>query len=424
MQLSAKRVYQWLFIFMVFFLFAPNGYGLIIPYYSTSSSLYRYIIIGLFIILIFTKHLRNLPTANFLFMLICLIVCISNNYDLANHNYAYIQMFCLVVLMSLFCVTDAEWIYTFENTIFAISSFYMIATLLFFFVPPLYSSVAIPIFQSSSVFDLQSEYNRGIMFGFTTHYSSNAIYLALGLIVSVARAFFSGHRKKNKEIILSFLFLFTLLLTGKRAHIIFSFVAIIVTYYCYSARKKLGRIFKIMAFIIVGIFAMYIMSFFVPQVMNFVNRFIETAEHGDMLMYRDVFYAYALDGFTNAPILGNGWMWYNQTINLNSAYNVHNIYIQLLAETGIVGFIFFVGYFIYAFLRAANLMIQIKKEGNKYLECFSFPIAAALMFQVFFICYGMSGNPLYDTEVFIPYLISTIAVESVYVYQRKWRISK
>ena len=409
---------------MVFFLFAPNGYGLIIPYYSTSSSLYRYVIIGLFIILLLTKRLKNVLTANFLFMLICLLVCISNNYDLANNNYAYVQMFGLVVLMSLFCVTDAEWIYTFENAILVISSFYMITTLLFFFVPSLYSSIAIPIFQNSSVFDLQSEYNRGIMFGFTTHYSSNAIYLALGFIVSVAKAFFSGNRKNCKEVFLSFLFLFALLLTGKRAHIIFSIVAIIVTYYCYAAKEKFGRIFKIMALIIVGIVAVYIMSFFVPQVMNFVNRFIETAEQGDMLMYRDVFYAYALDGFTKAPILGNGWMWYNHTINLNSAYNVHNIYIQLLAETGIVGFIFFVGYFIYAFVRAAHLLVQIKKEGNEYLERFSFPIAATLMLQVFFICYGMSGNPLYDTEMFIPYLISTIAVESVYVYQRNWRVVK
>lgn len=330
-------------------------------------------------------------------------------------------MFSLAVLMSLFCVTDTNWISTFENTILVISSFYLITTLLFFLIPPLYSRIAIPILQNSSVFDLQSEYNQGIMFGFTTHYSSNAIYLALGLIMSVARAFFSGHKRNYQEIVLSFLFLFALLLTGKRGHIIFSVAAIIVAYYCYAAKEKFGRIFKIMALVIVGTIGLYTMSYFVPQVMNFVNRFIETAEEGDVLMYRDVFYAYALEGFKKAPIWGNGWMWYNYTTKLNSAYNVHNIYIQLLAETGIVGFSIFVGYFIYAFIRAARLLIRIKKREDKHLEGFSGHIAAALMVQVFFICYGMSGNPLYDIEVLIPYLISTVAIESIYVYQEKWR---
>ena len=70
----------------------------------------------------------------------------------------------------------------------------------------------------------------------------------------------------------------------------------------------------------------------------------------------------------------------------------HNVYIQLLAETGIIGFLS------YAIAITTSLLMSIKKLKNALkgknkmvMEILGFSI----LMQIIFIIYSITGNPLY-----------------------------
>src|SRR5699024_6665743 len=103
--------------------------------------------------------------------------------------------------------------------------------------------------------------------------------------------------------------------------------------------KKTTRIFKLCGIAIISLVIFDIASQFVPELANFINRFRQTAEMGDVTLGRAARFAESMQIFLSNPILGIGWngssYYFAQSTGI--FINVHNIYIQLLCETGIIG---------------------------------------------------------------------------------------
>lgn len=85
-------------------------------------------------------------------------------------------------------------------------------------------------------------------------------------------------------------------------------------------------------------------------------------EAGDVTLGRTKMWAAALKFFKSNAVFGIGW----EQIRHRTIWqlNIHNIYIQLLAETGIIGFLFFVSFFIYILVRSIRLLSQMKMTTN------------------------------------------------------------
>ena len=113
-------------------------------------------------------------------------------------------------------------------------------------------------------------------------------------------------------------------------------------------------------------------------------------------MSRDVFYAEAWEMFMENPIFGCGWRQMTDIIE----HDVHNIYIQLLAETGIVGFSVYVFLIFYGVFIAIKLLRCYSKDKKK-----SILLLFSAYYIFFFALYGLTGNPLYDEQPFYTFMI-------------------
>lgn len=83
-------------------------------------------------------------------------------------------------------------------------------------------------------------------------------------------------------------------------------------------------------------------------------------------------------------------------------YSAHNIYLQVLGESGIIGLLLFGEFLIYNLYHTIMLIIKNNKKriGNKGVLYFS------LYMQILVVVYGITGNPLYSLYQFLLYIIA------------------
>ncbi|MGN1131263.1 MAG: O-antigen ligase family protein [Ruminococcus sp.] len=236
--------------------------------------------------------------------------------------------------------------------------------------------------------------------GFTSHYSHNSMYIALGAIAWFA---FAVNSKKKSHIILCLLAIVAMLFTQKRGPLIALVIAILLTAVLRekgSLSKRFTKYVIAGVIILVGVYIAYLLF---PVLFAVFDRF---SNSDDLLSNRGYLWEYAWDLFKSSPIWGHGWGYYANSIdiNINSAdvsnINAHNIYLQLLADTGIIGTLIFLVPMIFTLFVSIKLIKRNKNDG------IAPELAFSLCFQIFFLIYGFSGNPLYDRQMFIPYMIS------------------
>ena len=214
------------------------------------------------------------------------------------------------------------------------------------------------------------------------------------------------------------IFITALLFLQKRGFIVDIVISIFAIWICGRQTesafkinvKRLVRIAVILIAIAVVSLGLY---YTIPDIKYAVGRLIERFTDEDVtLSGRTVLYAFAYSLFKNNPLWGIGWGAFRaQTVGIfsslsTSTYEVHNVYLQLLCETGIVGLILFL------LSVGSSLLLGIKryraklKEKNKDKQLYY--IQLGLFLQLFFLAYCISGNPLYDYNFLITYFIGIL----------------
>ena len=85
----------------------------------------------------------------------------------------------------------------------------------------------------------------------------------------------------------------------------------------------------------------------------------------------------------------------NYHISGISAYLTHNIYIGLLAETGIVGTVIYLSFMISCLVATVKLRKSVLEQKDPLLR---HVYLYALLLQFWFVIYGFSGNGIYDAN--------------------------
>ncbi|MDO5147049.1 MAG: O-antigen ligase family protein [Eubacteriales bacterium] len=255
---------------------------------------------------------------------------------------------------------------------------------------------------------------------------NTAGYLAycIGLLFSIH--FIRRYKKINTMNIVIFIVSFlALLLVGKRSILLCAVAAIVIIYILSGrASKKIQKFFFLVLITLVLMRILPLTAELFPEI-NTITRIADSINgllYGqDITSGRSTLLGYALLQFESAPILGIGWKGFNRLTtslyNYSAAHYVNNDYVQVLCETGIVGFICIYLPMIICLIKTIRLYTAVAKSELNDIGKTSFVFS--LFIQLFYIMYSFFEIPLYDRCFFFMYII---AVSIGYCVQKEFRV--
>ena len=282
----------------------------------------------------------------------------------------------------------------------------VIATYVFLLVPGLYKFMIalyglIPVGTSGGT--------AGYRAGLQNHYSQNGTLIAFVLLVLGGCLLYYVTEAKTINypiLVMTLLSFAAIILTSKRAHFLFTLAAFCAVYFIANPKQILGRGFKLFAALLLGAAALYFMSFHVSAIQTLLARLM-TAGNDSQTRTRFKMWALAIELFKKHPVMGIGWGGYKQVYAAElyqdwqpigaKFLNSHNTYLQLLCETGVIGF------FIYLWASLGTLLVTAKAlMYRRSLASWKRKILyVSVASQVFVLFYNFTGNTLYDYTIFM-----------------------
>ena len=350
---------------------------------------------------------KLLPVA---IILICFLSFVAaNRYFSFDTGLGWLVFFSLCFIAAVLLGNDTvDWITIAVKIVAVCGVIHAVATIGFLVLPHLYTGWFKPHFYSGVTTA------TGYKSGLTNHYSTNGMYLAWGLITCFYNWQSAGRRDGRKWQLAALVVLAALLLTTKRMHLIVGIGSCLVVYLLLNSGKgSFKTTIKIVAFAIVALAVFYVASLYVPELAKVIAR-LQDVELDEA---RSSYYAICLDLFGSSPIVGHGWGSFTSALyqsgvsdlarlyrNGNLSQDAHNVYLQLLAEEGLVGLLLFLG------AAVTSLVVSIRSALSRKYGVSGGLYALAVGIQVFFLLYCFTGNPLYEPVEYSIYLIIGISL--------------
>ena len=378
------------------------------------SSDTRYLIWGgLIILTLLAQKLKIRKTFVYVPWLFYIMMILFNNQELAHGRYQNTERLILCIIMIFVCAYKSEWIRSVPKMIVAIGIPNVIATLLFLVNDSLYR-----IFISKTYGEYQSgtEYGKyGYRAALADHYSQNATYISM-VVLALFALFLMEKQKRRKTFwgVLLGISVIALLLTSKRAHLLFCVAAAIIVYYLAYPQKRLEKTFKLVITGAVVAFGLAVVSEYIPQINNVFERF-QTAGTDKETVGRFIMWNYAFGLFKQKPLFGTGWWGFRYSgitnVRADALTGCHNVYIEILANCGVVGFVIFIIALISAiYITLRSIKFCIDKELLEY----KIVLLCSAAIQIFCLMYCMTGNVMFD-RTFHFYIVAVILSVSFYL---------
>lgn len=347
--------------------------------------------------------------------LICmeLIMLFWNNHTIYAEGIKGIYGQFVPLLFFFACCRDREWFPIVIKAMMVFGLFYAAGTYVCTYVPFFYTGTVEPLMKRLYPY---INYAEGYKAGITAHYSTNGMYLTNGFIALSCVAW--SKRIKGKkivlEIVLSLFVAIAFLICGKRGMLISLVLGSYIAYFLLTNKKKY-RILKMLIATFIILFAIRAIAFVIPQVTNSYTHTIEMVEKGDVTTGRFELWQMGWEALLQAPLFGHGWRWF--LLYSDTGRDVHNIYLQLLIEVGIIGSIPFFIFFVLTYLRTLKLVFFWKDhELDKTMSDMQFnPILFLLMYQSFFLIFIFQGTGFFNPEVLFPYMACSTLTHFLYM---------
>ena len=388
---------------------------------------FRYImpIVSLLFIYLYGKRSSSiaLPKKILLIWMPLLAIIFYKNQDMARGIYVYILMYLVLFLSTLCLVYGIDWIDKTVNVMLVFCIVHLLAGFFFLLNKDILLNDIVPMFEigDNAKNILLQNIENGYMTGFTNHYSTMGMYMSLGVIVSSAFLFNKSEKSKKSEVILFVLMALGVCMTGQRGAVLFSTIAILLVYAIFCAPKTKKQIKKMVLYIIPILIIAFVAYSKIPQIKSLFERFLQDSNELNEISSGRVeyFWINALSMFMNSPILGNGWRSFKYTsISTGSANDAHNIYLQLVAEGGIIGFLILIT-FLATTWRVTYQSLKNNKNGTYFNPKQDAVLKVSLVYQTYFILYGFTGNPLYELQCYVPYFLFVAIGWAGYYHIRK-----
>lgn len=409
MKVKINSLVNYSLLLMIFFpVYTSSIAGIILP-----TSIYMCMqMFGMIAMCLYTRNKFCLLRKNvfFYFSALCMITMIF--YGCLKYPYIGQIVYCAYLMFFIGFSNNPDWqkyvikIMIVAGLIYAVATYILIIPGVSF-----YSSFVASIYPDEYG-NLVGCYKRGEYAGITGHYSTNATMLANGVIPCIAICIVnlknnvSSRKKVYRDVLLLIVIFVALLLTGKRAHFLFVLCATFVALFFYTSNEKnrFAKYFLVGALVIfTGVIAFYT----IPSVNNLFLRFSNLSEDVSVLKRYELWGA-AIKAFKEHPIFGNGWASFPNSIGERVGYNgyTHNVYLELLCEVGVVGTVIFVIFFVICLIKTVLNINRIIHQKERISIEDQFLLMFSLIYQVYFLMYCMTGNPLYDVYIYMPYFMA------------------
>lgn len=408
MMLKIKRdtIYSFIFLILFFISYNVTIYG----YFVSKYIIAIFALLSLIILFFLNIKKNKISKKNILFSIciyIVFLLYIVRNEQISDNLFS--DCWTLVILIALFLLQfNDDWIKIPYKIVNIFTLEHLVGTFFCFLFSPIYKEYILPIFlNGAGSSDLINQVNQNMIAGFTTNYGSNATYLAIGFLV-LWSVYIQKSKKSIKDIAFISIIYLAMLITGKRGTLIFSTLTAIIIYFVINKDKISKRLFK--GFILCGvtIIVFLLLANIIPNVAMIYNRIFNS---NDILNGRGDLYSLAWKLFLEHPIFGIGWG--NFKYNIVEQLNVHNIYLQLLCEVGLVGATIIIGFMIITLLKTYKLL-----KNPNYIS-FKKELAISLTIQIMVMLVGISSTPLYGVEALYPYLIACAIPHTITINERR-----
>lgn len=328
----------------------------------------------------------------------------SMTYDFA----VFIALIPIIALLSF----KQGWVQAATSVALLLLGIHGSATLAFFLSPALFESVknSTRLSMYSTAWDYRS--------GLTAHYSYNGMYMALGLILASTVAFSPRSVLGSKAICLlgTALFAIGLILTTKRGPLIIAAVAVTVVLFALRERKgpaRRSRKGKLTSFALVALATVIFVTRDLRAQQVIGRLMADTSGVDEYSSGRLALWGHALELWQSAPLFGIGWggfryEWMDGGTQVVSV-GAHNVLLQLLAETGILGTSVFVAIYALCLVGSIADLKAVRQMDSLAGRRAHTVLAGGVGIQVFFGLYAMVGNPLYDPPTFVAYFLAVAA---------------
>lgn len=280
---------------------------------------------------------------------------------------------------------------------------------LFTFINKIYPNIVLDLFGSFIYEGQQKTIARDILQGgipgIAGEASFNAFFMSYGIITAASKI---AYKINLKQILYIAILMFAVTLTGKRSLLLIDLALILI-----SIILGLRRQFHINKFQ----YFLLIFGFIVidsPFLYSYINEVLTKGRNTVDLNNRQWFWGMALELFHSHPVFGSGINTYDflynarkQSTGYISFAGAHNSYIQLLAETGIVG----ICLFIIALLSTFVFTIRLQRNFSYYDYL---PLYFSIAGQVIIFIYALTENPFYQPQQIIFYFILLSIIVGVY----------
>lgn len=368
------------------------------------------------IILLITRKIKKIKYYQVAIVGICLLIFliqIKDNYYILEGRIIDVIRFSFCLMLPFIITINNDLIQYFPKFLKIFGLEHVFATIFVQIFPDFYINNIMPwLFDGKEVIAYQN-LKMGFNPGITSIYSMNGTFISFAILSLFAE--YMNNKKKSVLVLLLLSFL-ALLFSAKRAHLLFSILSCIFLYFFVNREKYSKKIIKSLIILLTCIVVFLVVSNFVPEVRNVFIRFEEGYKEGNLLNGRDELYDLALSYWKKALLFGNGWGSFSYFYKLDYHWNkveyldVHNVYIQLLCECGIIGFVFFLSLAILILIK--TIVINLEEKSRNWATIL------ALGYQIFFLLYCFSGNPLYDNFCYTFYFIS-VGITMWTYYQNK-----
>lgn len=237
---------------------------------------------------------------------------------------------------------------------------------------------------------------------------------ALGMMMSIAAVLFVVDYYSEKGIINIIGYVFSLIcvfISGKRMFALLSLLALLVMLFISNNKEKKSKFIKM---VIIGLTLLVVAYFVIPQVRNVFERFSQLSSSSDEYSFtsgRSGMWNIAMQIFNGNMIHGIGFAnfavytgeYYSSISNpWAGKYLTHNIYVGLLSETGIIGFLLIVSFFLVVLVKSIRLLVKAIRMKSDVCRMMCYSISL----QLWAILYGFTGNSLYDPNEFLLYIFA------------------